>query len=108
MLRSNLVPIAGVGAVGRTVLGQLRAQDVPVRVLVRRDDDRAEDLRALDAQVVVGDLTRPDSVAAALDGVGRMYFAMPVSRDHLLAATVVAAVACAHGQLGALLRPHLR
>jgi uncharacterized protein YbjT (DUF2867 family) len=102
MVTSNLVLIAGAGGVGRTVLGQLRAQEVPVRAMVRRDDDRAARLRALGAQVVLGDLTRPESVAAALEGVGRMYFAMPVSPDHLLAATVVATVAREHGQLAGL------
>ena len=102
MATSNLVLIAGVGDVGRVVLDQLRAQDVPVRVMVRRDDDRAAELRALGAEVAIGDLTRPETVAAALEGVGRMYFAMPVSPDHLLAATVVATVAREHGELDGL------
>jgi uncharacterized protein YbjT (DUF2867 family) len=102
MVTSNLVLIAGAGGVGRTVLGQLRAQGVPVRAMVRRDDDRAAALRALGAEVVVGDLTRPETVAAALEGVGRMYFAMPVSPDHLLAATVVASVARDYGKLDGL------
>src|SRR3954470_2195712 len=99
----DLVLIAGAaGGVGRTVVGKLRAQDVPVRAMVRRDDDRAAALRALGAEVVVGDLTRPESVAAALSGVGTMYFAMPVSPDHLLATTVVASVAREHGELAGL------
>jgi uncharacterized protein YbjT (DUF2867 family) len=102
MVASDLVLIAGVGGVGRTVLDRLRAQDVPVRAMVRRDDERAAELRARGAEVVVGDLTRPESVAAALEGVGRMYFAMPVSPDHLLAATVVATVAREHGDLAGL------
>jgi uncharacterized protein YbjT (DUF2867 family) len=102
MVASNLVLIAGAGGVGRTVLERLRAQGVPVRVMVRRDDDRAAELRALGAEVVVGDLTRPETVAAALEGVGRMYFAMPVSPDHLLAATVVASVAREYGKLDVL------
>ncbi|MEV3986949.1 NmrA family NAD(P)-binding protein [Nonomuraea sp. NPDC049758] len=102
MAVSNLVLIAGAGDVGRTVLDQLRAQDVPVRAMVHRDDDRAADLRARGAEVVVGDLTRPETVAAALEGAGRMYFAMPVSPDHLLAATVVATVAKAQGELTGL------
>lgn len=73
-----------------------------MRVMVRRDDDRAAELRAFGAEVVVGDLTRPESVAAALRGVGRMYFAMPVSPDHLLATTVVASVAREHADLEGL------
>ncbi|MFI2457629.1 NAD(P)H-binding protein [Streptomyces sp. NPDC019539] len=102
MTAGNPVLIANAGGVGRTVLEQLRAQDVPVRAMVRHDDDRAARLRALGAEVVVGDLTRPESVAAALEGVRRMYFAMPVSPDHLLATTVVASVALEHGQLDGL------
>jgi uncharacterized protein YbjT (DUF2867 family) len=43
MVASDLVLIAGVGGVGRTVLDRLRAQDVPVRAMVRHDDERAAD-----------------------------------------------------------------
>jgi uncharacterized protein YbjT (DUF2867 family) len=103
MVAGSLVLIANAGGVGRAVLDRLRAQDVPVRAMVRRDDDRAAELRTLGAEVVVGDLTRPETVAAALEGVGRMYFAMPVSPDHLLAATVVATVAREYGRLDGLI-----
>ncbi|MFE9132266.1 hypothetical protein ACFYOF_43845 [Streptomyces sp. NPDC007148] len=41
MVASNRVLIAGAGGVGRTVLELLRAQGVPVRAMVRRDDERA-------------------------------------------------------------------
>ncbi|GLV75455.1 NmrA family NAD(P)-binding protein [Streptomyces hygroscopicus] len=102
MVASDLVLITGAGDVGRAVLEKLRSYDVPVRVMVRRDDDRAAGLRRLGAEVVVGDLIRPETVATALEGVGRMYFAMPVSPDHLLAATVVATVAREHGRLAGL------
>lgn len=102
MVTSNRVLVAGPGGVGRVVLDKLRAQDVPVRALVRRDDDRADALRALGAEVVIGDLTQPERVAAALTGVGRMYFGINVSPDHLLAATVVATVAREYGELDGL------
>ncbi|MFF0227307.1 NAD(P)H-binding protein [Streptomyces sp. NPDC004629] len=102
MAADSLVLIAHAGDVGRRALERLRALDVPVRALVRHDDGRAARLRALGAEVVTGDLTRPETVAAALDGVARMYFAMPVSPDHLLAATVVATVARAYGGLDGL------
>ncbi|MFE1459543.1 NmrA family NAD(P)-binding protein [Streptomyces nigra] len=96
------VLITGAGGVGRLVIEDLRTHDVPVRVMVRRDDDRAAEFRRFGADVVLGDLTRPETVAAGLRDVGRMYFAMPVSRDHLLAATVVASVAKECGTLDAL------
>ncbi|WP_406110185.1 NmrA family NAD(P)-binding protein [Streptomyces sp. NBC_01003] len=102
MIADNLVLIPGAGGVGRSVFEQLRAQDVPVRFMVRREDERSAELRALGAEVVIGDLTRPETVAAALQGVTRMYFAMRVSPDHLLAATVVASVAREYGKLEAL------
>ncbi|MDX3235982.1 NAD(P)H-binding protein [Streptomyces sp. ME03-5709C] len=102
MSAGNPVLLTGVGGVGRAVLELLRARDVPVRAMVRRDDERADGLRALGVEVVTGDLTRPETVAAALEGARRMYFAMPVSPDHLLAATVVAGVARAYGRLDAL------
>jgi uncharacterized protein YbjT (DUF2867 family) len=102
MVASNLVLIPGAGGVGRAVFEQLRAQDVPVRFMVRRQDERAAELKGLGAEVVIGDLTRPETVAAALQGVAGMFFAMAVSPDHLLAATVVASVAKECGKLEAL------
>ncbi|GAA5021154.1 NmrA family NAD(P)-binding protein [Streptomyces siamensis] len=102
MAARHLALITGAGDVGREVVESLRSQDVPVRVMVRRDDERAARLRALGAEVVLGDLTRPDTVAAALEGARSMYFAMPVSPDHLLAATVVASVARESDKLDAL------
>ncbi|MER5602862.1 NAD(P)H-binding protein [Streptomyces sp. NPDC002265] len=102
MVASNLVLIPGSGGVGRAVFEDLRAHGVSVRFMVRREDERAAALRAAGAEVVIGDLTRPETVAAALQGVARMYFAMAVSPDHLLAATVVASVAREYGKLEAL------
>ncbi|MCX5321936.1 hypothetical protein [Streptomyces sp. NBC_00120] len=40
--------------------------------MVRREDEHAAELRALGAEVVIGELTRPETVAAALQGVARM------------------------------------
>ncbi|GHJ43147.1 NAD(P)-dependent oxidoreductase [Catellatospora sp. TT07R-123] len=102
MADSELVLVANAGGVGRAVVELLRARDVPVRAMVRRDDDRAAQLRTLGAEVVLGDLTRPETVAPAVDGARRLYFAMPVSPDHLLAATVVASVAREYGGLDCL------
>ena len=53
---------------------------------------RADRLRDLGAEVVVGDLTSPLDVANAMRGVTRMFFNMSVSSDYLEAAAVVAAV----------------
>ncbi|WP_433075683.1 NAD(P)H-binding protein [Dactylosporangium sp. CA-052675] len=91
----NLVLVAGVGDVGRAVLADLRAAGVPVRGLLHRP-------APVDFDAVVGDLTRPESVAEALDGADAMFFSMPVSPEHLLATAVVASVARDRGGLRAL------
>src|SRR5258707_12603596 len=92
----------GVGGVGRQVVESLRERGQGVRAMVHHDDDRAEALRALGAEVVVGDLTRPTDVATALNGVRRMFFSMSVAPSYLEATATVATVARAVGDLEAL------
>jgi uncharacterized protein YbjT (DUF2867 family) len=53
--------------------------------MVHHDDSRADALRALGADVVVGDLTNPVDVQAAMSGVSRMFFNMSASPDYLQA-----------------------
>jgi len=83
----------GVGGVGRMVVDELLASGQTVRAMVHREDDRAEALRETGAHVVVGDLTDPVAVTAALDGVTRMFFSMSVSAAYLEATTVVCSLA---------------
>src|SRR5262245_44986489 len=87
------------GGVGGEVVEILRSRDLPVRALVRSEDDRAEALRATGAEVVVGDLTRAEDVARALDGCLRLYFGMCVSAPYLEATVTAAAVARERGDL---------
>lgn len=89
----------GVGGVSRRVVAELRRADQPVRALVRRDDARADALRDLGAEVVVGDLTSPEDVARATRGVARMYFNMSVSLEYVEASAVVSAVVSELGGL---------
>ena len=56
------------GAVGRTVPHLLLDRGLPIRALVRRDDDRATALRAAGAEVVVGDLLDPADVYRVVRG----------------------------------------
>jgi uncharacterized protein YbjT (DUF2867 family) len=81
------------GAVGRTVTGLLLERGLPVRALVRREDDRAAALRAAGAEVVVGDLLEPTDVHRVLSGCRRVYFGMSVSPGYLEATVTMAAVA---------------
>jgi len=87
------------GGVGRTVVETLRRRGLPVRALVRREDERADALRALGAEVVVGDLTHTEDVARALAGCQRIYFGMSLSTSYLEATVSAAAAARQHGAL---------
>ena len=91
-----------VGGVGREVVEILRRRGLPVRALVRREDERADALRAIGAEVLVGDLTRASDVARALAGCQRMYFGMSVSAPYLEATVTTAAAARERGDLEVL------
>ena len=77
---SGLILVTGaggaIGGVGGKVVELLRQRGQAVRAMAHRDDERADALRQLGADVVVGDLTRPADVATALDSVQRMFFTM--------------------------------
>src|SRR3954468_23485877 len=81
------------GAVGRTVTGLLLGRGISVRAMVRREDERAEALRAAGAEVVIGDLLEPGDVYRVLNGCRRVYFGMSVSPGYLEASVTMAAVA---------------
>src|SRR6202048_3237311 len=81
------------GAVGRTVCGLLLDRGLPVRAMVRREDDRAAALRAVGAEVVVGDLLDPTDVYRVVSGCRRVYFGMSVSAGYLEATVTMAVVA---------------
>src|SRR5215831_19428002 len=81
------------GGVGRTVVGLLLDRGLPVRGMVRREDDRAAALRAAGAEVVVGDLLEPADVYRAVSGCRRVYFGMSVSAGYLEATVIMAVVA---------------
>lgn len=80
------------GAVGRTVTSLLLDRGLPVRAMVRRDDERAAALRAAGAEVVVGDLLEPADVHRVVSGCRRVYFGMSVSAEYLEATVTMGAV----------------
>ena len=85
-----------VGAVGRTVTELLLKQGKAVRAMVRNDDERAQGLREMGAEVVVGDLLDLGSMHRVIAGCEAMYFGMSVSDDYLAATINAAAVAKHH------------
>jgi uncharacterized protein YbjT (DUF2867 family) len=103
MSMSNESPIlvtgaAGdVGAIGRNVATMLLEKGHKVRALVRREDERAESLRKLGAEVVIGDLTDLQSLHRAVEGTQRIYFGMSISSAYLEATANIAALARHYG-----------
>jgi uncharacterized protein YbjT (DUF2867 family) len=85
-----------VGGIGRAVTRMLLERGLAVRAMVRREDERAQALRELGAEVVVGDLLDLESMHRAAAGCRTMYFGMSVSGEYLEATVNVAAVAKQH------------
>jgi len=86
-----------IGAVGRTVTELLLKQGKAVRAMVRQEDERAQALRDMGAEVVVGDLLDLDTMHKAIAGCESMYFGLSVSDIYLAATVNAAAVAKHHG-----------
>src|SRR6267154_3430094 len=85
-----------VGAVGRTITKLLLRQGKAVRAMVRNEDDRAQALRDMGAEVVVGNLLDLDSMHRVIAGCETMFFGMSVSDTYLAATVNTAAVAKYH------------
>ena len=86
------------GDTGRPMVEYLLESGLRVRAMVRTDDARAQRLRDLGAEVVVGDLLSLRDVRAALDSVQRAYFNFPVG-EGLVEAAVMFAQAAKEGNL---------
>ena len=74
-----------VGAIGRTVTELLMKHGKAVRAMVRTEDERAQALRDMGAEVVVGDLLDLDSLHRAIAGCETMYFGTSISDAYLAA-----------------------
>jgi uncharacterized protein YbjT (DUF2867 family) len=85
------------GSTGRLVAGHLLERGEAVRAFVHADDHRADELRKLGAEVVVGDLREISSVRPAVRGVSRAFFTYPVTAGLLDATGAFAAAAREEG-----------
>lgn len=79
MSQTTLLVAGATGFTGRKTVELLREQDVHVRALVRTDDQRADELRKLGADVVVGDLQDLNALRAALEGIETAYFVYSIA-----------------------------
>jgi uncharacterized protein YbjT (DUF2867 family) len=80
-----------VGSVSRLIIENLRSQGYPIRAFVRKDDHRAQELRALGAEIFVGDLLDAHDVFEAVKGCRRAYFSMSLDPSYTTAGVLLAA-----------------
>ena len=86
-----------VGSVGFKIVELLRSKNIPVRAMVRHEDDKSKALSKLGAEMVKGDLTDLADVRRVMENCQRIYFGMSVSSSYLEATVNTAAVAKYYG-----------
>jgi len=91
--KPNILVTSGAGNTGRPVAQDLLRAGFPVRAMVRREDQRAQHLRELGADVVVGNLFDVRDLRSAMDGVQRAYFVAPHGPNGLHASMAFAVAA---------------
>jgi NAD(P)H dehydrogenase (quinone) len=102
MMTSQPVLVTGAtGDTGGYAIHALTKLDVSIRAIVRKDDERAERLRASGLEVVLGDLLDLDSVRSAMEGVSAAYFVYPLVPG-LIDATAYFAQAAREAGLGGI------
>jgi NAD(P)H dehydrogenase (quinone) len=92
MTNARMLVTGATGKIGGAVAAQLVEKGVATKALVHRDDWRSARLRALGADVIVADMFDIQQVAAAMDGVDRLFFNPPY-HPHALDSAVAFAVA---------------
>jgi NAD(P)H dehydrogenase (quinone) len=78
MAASQILVTGATGSTGREIVRDLQHTDHTVRAMIHREDARADVLRELGAEIVLGDLLDIDSVRAALEGIDAAYFVYPI------------------------------
>ncbi len=81
------------GDTGRPTVERLIEKGFRVRALVRKDDDRAQRLRDLGAEVVLGDMLSLRDIRVAMKGVQRAYFCFPLAEGLVEAGVIFAQAA---------------
>lgn len=86
------------GDTGRPTVRLLREKGYRVRALARREDHRAQELRELGAEVVIGDMLNLADMRKAVKGTTGAYFVFPLA-DGLVEASVIFAQAAKEEKL---------
>jgi uncharacterized protein YbjT (DUF2867 family) len=83
VVRETVILVTGAtGKVGQEVVRQLAAAGVPARALAR-NSAHASHIRVPGVDVVVGDLSRPETLPAAFAGIERVFLLTPAAPDQV-------------------------
>jgi uncharacterized protein YbjT (DUF2867 family) len=90
-MANKILITGGTGTVGSVLLEKLAATDAKVRALVR-SQGKAERIKASGIEAVIGDLGKPETLPAALNGVEKVFLlTSPTERQAELERNVIAA-----------------
>jgi uncharacterized protein YbjT (DUF2867 family) len=102
MSDTKILVTGATGATGSSAIETLLGLNIPVRALVHQRDARSEQLSALGAEVVQGDLLDFDAVSEAMTGITGAYFVYPIQVPGILEATAFFAQAALEQGVGAI------
>jgi NAD(P)H dehydrogenase (quinone) len=97
MKAATILVTGATGRTGQYALEYLTRQGAAVRAFVHHEGPKAESLRALGVDVVIGDLFNMDDIARALDGIHSAYFCYPIAPRLIDATSFFAAAARERG-----------
>lgn len=92
MRKPKILITGATGSTGKPSVEILLQKGLDVRAFVHKEDERSAYLKALGAEIVVGDMQNLDDIRMAWQGAQRGYFCYPLRPD-LLDATVIFAQA---------------
>jgi len=101
MTQPKVLVTGATGKTGGAVVDQLVQLGVPVRAVVRSEDERSARLKRLGVEVVIADMFDPDQVLEAIRGTQRAYY-LPFFHPYMIQAAATFAVVAREAKLEAI------
>jgi len=98
MIKPRIIVTGATGKTGSVVASELLKAGYPVRVTVRREDDRSARLKAQGAEIAVADMSDVERIAVALRDVQGAYYCPPLD-PYMIQGAVAFAVAAKEARL---------
>jgi NAD(P)H dehydrogenase (quinone) len=98
MIKPRIIVTGAAGKTGSVVASELLKAGYPVRVTVRREDDRSARLKAQGAEIAVADMSDVERIADALGDVQGAYYCPPLD-PYMIQGAVAFAVAAKEARL---------